>query len=147
MDPFSITVGAIGVADIAMTRIVDLHNLIDHLAGVKREVQDIYSGLEAIQGPLRSLESSLISDEDTSTAAKEDLKKTGVAEAVNRCGEACESFGKSLQKWTKHSTDTRVSLRDRLTVGIWNKEKIATFQAQVQSCQATVHFAVTTAQL
>lgn len=147
MDPFSITVGAIGITDIAMSRIVDLHDLIDHLAGVKEEIGDIFSGLEAIRTPLSSLEGSLISEEATSAAAKEDLQKTGVAGAVNRCGEACESFRKSLQKWTKHSTETRVSLRDRLAVGIWNREKIATFRTQVQSCQATVHFAVTSAQL
>lgn len=66
---------------------------------------------------------------------------------MNRCGEACEDFGKSLKKWTKHSTNERVSFRDRVSVGLWNREKIATFRTQVQSCQAIVHFAVTSTQL
>ena len=35
-----------------------------------------------------------ISDGATSTAAKEDLKKAGVAEAVNKCGDACDEFAK-----------------------------------------------------
>jgi hypothetical protein len=69
-----------------------------------------------------------ILDEVTSTAAKEDLKKTSVVEAVNKCGDACDEFTKNLKKWTKHSTTTRLALRDRFSIGIWNKEKICTFR-------------------
>jgi len=147
MDPLSITAAAIGIADVAITRITQLHDMIENLTGVKEEMQDINSSLVAIRTPLTALEHLTISDENIATVAKDDLKKTGIAEAVNRCGHACAEFEKSLKRWTRHSTDARVSFRDRLTVGIWNKEKVCTFRTQVQSCQATVHFAVATAQL
>jgi hypothetical protein len=110
-------------------------------------VQDIASNLEAVQRPLAALEELKISDSATYTAAKEDLEKTGVAEAVNKYGQAYADFINKLKQWTKHSSSMKLSLRDRLSVGLWNKEKIRTFRTQVQSCQATVQFAVESTQL
>jgi hypothetical protein len=147
MDPFSITVGAVGITEFTISRIGQLCEFIDGLVEAKEVMRDIASNLEGIQRPLAALGELSISDEATSTAAKEDLKKIGVAEAVNKCGDACDEFTKNLKKWTNHSTTTRLALRDRFSVGIWNKEKIRTFRTQVQSCEATVQFAVASTQL
>jgi len=126
MDPFSITVGALGITEFAVSSIVQLHDFINDLAQAEDVLQDVALNLEA---------------------AKVDLKKTGVVEAVNNCGQACANFSKNLKKWTKHSGSAKLSLRDRLSVGVWNKEKIRTFKTQVQSCQAIVQLAVTSTQL
>jgi hypothetical protein len=101
----------------------------------------------AIQRPLAALGELEIPNSATYAAAKKDLEKTGVAEAVNKCGEACADFNEKLNKWTKHSSNTKLSLRDRLSVGVWNKEKIRTFRTRVQSCQAIVQFSVESTQL
>ncbi len=142
MDPFSITVGALGITEFAVSSIVKLHTFINGLAEAKDVVQDIASTLDCIERPLASLEELSISD-----GAMKHLKKTGVVEAVNKCGEACAKFNKYLEKWTKHSSGTKLSLRDRLSVGIWNREKIRTFRMQIQSCQANVQFAIASTQL
>jgi hypothetical protein len=147
MDPFSLTVGAIGITQFAMSSIMQLHQYINDLSEAKEVVQDIASNLDGIQRPLAALESFKITDNVTYAAAKEDLEKTGVTTAVNKCGQACADFTKKLKQWTKHSSITKISLRDRLTVGIWNKEKIRSFRAQVQSCQANVQFAIESTQL
>jgi hypothetical protein len=147
MDPFSITAGAIGITGFATTSIMQLRNLIDGLSEAQDVVIDLTSTLANIERPLAALEQLSILDKATSIAAKEDLKKSGVAEAVNSCGDACNEFSKNLTKWTKHSSTTRLSLRDRLSVGVWNREKIRTLRTQLQSCEATVHFAVTNTQL
>ncbi|RYP59021.1 hypothetical protein DL769_008712 [Monosporascus sp. CRB-8-3] len=147
MDPFAITVGALGITGFASSSIVKLRDFINGLAEAKDLLQDIVSNLEGIERPLAALEKLSIPDEATSTAAQEDLKKTGVAEAVNKCGHACDNFAKNLKKWTQHSRTTKLSLRDRFSVGVWNKEKIRTFRIQVQSCEATVQFAVASTQL
>ena len=147
MDPFSITVGAIGITDIALRSILELRNLIDNLSEAQDEVADVNSSLVNIETPLAALQELKISDETTSVALKEDLKKAGVAEAVNSCGSACKKFNENLTKWTKHSKDTKLSLRDRFSVGVWNKEKIRTFRTQLHYCEATVQFAVTSTQL
>lgn len=147
MDPLSITASAIGITGFAMTSIVELRTLIDDLSEAQDVVQDVAANLANIERPLAALEQLHISDGATSSAAKEDLRKAGVAEAVNMCGDACSDFSKNLTKWTRHSSATKLSLRDRLSVGMWNREKVRTLRTQVQSCEATVQFAVTSAQL
>lgn len=147
MDPFSITVGALGITEFATSSIIRLRNTINSIAEAKDVLQDIVSSLEGIERPLAVLEQLSVSDKATSIAAKEDLKKAGVTEAVETCGKACAEFTENLQKWTKHSSTTKLSLRDRLLVGVWNKEKIRTFRTRVQSCEATVQFSVMSTQL
>lgn len=147
MDPFSISMGALGINEFALSSIKTLHEFINGLAEAKDEVQDIASNLDAVQRTLVALQELKITDETTQTEAKKDLKKTGVVETVNGCGKACDDFDKELKKWTKHSSSTKLSLRDRFSVGVWNKEKIRTFRMKVQSCQTMVQFAVTSTQL
>ncbi|EMD88831.1 hypothetical protein COCC4DRAFT_195238 [Bipolaris maydis ATCC 48331] len=147
MVPFSITAGAIGITNVATTSIVQLRSLVDNLSEAQEVVADIISSLDNIERPLAALEKLSIPNEATSIAVKEDLYKAGVAEAVNSCGYACKKFREDLTKWTKHSNATKLSLRDRFSVGVWNKEKIRTFRTQLQWCENTVHFAVTSTQL
>lgn len=147
MDPFSITVGALGITQFAISSIGNLREFINGLDEAKDVLHDVTSDLEAIQLPLSALENLQISDDKTYLVAKEDLENTGVAEAVNKCGQTCADFTKRLEQWTKHSTTTKLSLRDRLSVGLWNKEKIRTFRTQVHSCQAIVQFAIDSTQL
>jgi hypothetical protein len=147
MDPFSITVGALGITEFAISSIDHLRGLINSLAEAKEVVQDIASTLEAVQRPLAALKELNFSDSATYTAAKEDLEKTGVAKAVNECGQACDDFAEKLKRWTKHSNSKKMSIRDRLSVGVWNKESIYTFRTQIQSCQSIVQFAVVSTQL
>jgi hypothetical protein len=147
MDPFSITVGALGITEFTLSSIDKLRGLINSLAEAKEVVQDIASSLEAIQRPLAALREVQFRDSAGYTAAKEDLDKTGVAEAVNQCGKACADFTTKLEQWTKHSSNSKLSIRDRLSIGVWNKEKIRTFRMRVQSCQAIVQFAIESTQL
>lgn len=147
MDPFSITVGTLGITEFAISSIDHLRGLINSLAEAKEVVQDIASTLEAIQRPLAALKELNFSDSATYTAAKEDLEKTGLAKAVNECGQACDDFAEKLKRWTKHSNSKKMSIRDRLSVGVWNKESIYTFRTQIQSCQSIVQFAIASTQL
>ena len=147
MDPLSITAGAIGITEFALSSIHYLRDLIKGLKEANDVTQDVISNLGAIQQSLSALQSLQISDNITYNEAKEVLEKTGVAEVVNKCGQACADFSTKLEQWTKHSSATKLSLRDRLTIGLWNKEKFQTFRTQVYSCQAIVHFAIDSATL
>jgi hypothetical protein len=55
MDPFSITVGALGITDYAISSIAKLHEFINSLAEAKDVMQDIAANLEAVQRPLAAL--------------------------------------------------------------------------------------------
>jgi hypothetical protein len=147
MDPFSITAGAIGISGFTINSFIQLRNVINDLSDAQELLKDINSSLQNIERPLNALEQLEISDESTLISAKGDLEKAGVAEAVNSCAGACDKFSKNLVKWTKHSSATKLSLRDQLSVGVWNQEKIRTFRMQLQSCEATVQFAVVSTQL
>ncbi|OQD78902.1 hypothetical protein PENANT_c073G10122 [Penicillium antarcticum] len=147
MDPFSLSVGAIGITQTTLSSISKLRDILNGLEEANDILQDVTFELEAIHHPLSALENLHVSDEPTFLAAKRDLERTGVADAVNKCGQACDKFSKKLDKWTKHSNPTEVSLRDRLSVGLWNREKIRTFRTQVHSCQSIVQFAIDSAQL
>jgi hypothetical protein len=133
-EPFGVAAGAIGISGVATASFVQLRNIIDGLSEAQDVLTGITSSLENIQRPLDALRQLDISDESTSITIKEDLKMTGIAEAVNACGNACDEFNKNLVKWTKHSSSQKTSLRDRFTVGVWNREKVRTFQTRLQSC-------------
>ena len=147
MDPLSITAATIGITTFALTSIKQLRDTINDVTEVKEVIEDISTDLTGILGPLDSLRELLVPGSDIPAAAKADLERTGVADAVKKCGDLCNDFAKRLEKWTKHSSGSKLSLRDRLTVGLWNREKISTLRISVRSCQSRVQFAVQTTQL
>jgi hypothetical protein len=147
MDPLSITAATIGISSAAITSIVNVRNTINNIRDAEEVVGNIRTQLESIPRPLDSLKELRISDNGTLTASKEALAKSSVAEAVNDCGKACAAFEKKLQKWTKHSAEGKLSLRDKISVNLWNKEKVLTFKTRVETCQLSVQFAVSSVQL
>jgi len=147
MDPLSITAATIGISGPAIASIASVCNTIINIQDAEQIVGDIRTQLGNIQRPLDSLKGLRITDTSTLTASKNALARSGVAEAVNDCGKACAAFDKKLQKWTKHSPEGKLSFRDKITVGVWNKEKIHTFKTRVETCQLSVQFAVSSVQL
>jgi hypothetical protein len=147
MDPLSITAATIGISGAAMASIVGVRNTINNIQDAEKVVGDIRTQLENIRRPLDSLKELRITNTGTLTASKNALARSGVAEAVNDCGKACAAFDRKLQKWTKHSPDGKLSFRDKMTVGVWNKEKVITFKTRVETCQSSVQFAVSSVQL
>jgi hypothetical protein len=146
MDPLSITMAAIGITDAAVTGLSALRSKTHDLQDAPEDVNNVRTRLEEVQSSLQALKSASIADQATQTICTEVLRTTGVATAVNDCGSACEAFNKKLQSWTKHSTENGMSLRDRVAIAR-NKAKICTLLTRVETCQKTVHFAVSSTQL
>ncbi|RMD40943.1 hypothetical protein DV735_g4217, partial [Chaetothyriales sp. CBS 134920] len=147
MEAFNISATTLGISQFALSSIVQLHDFIESVAEAKEVIQDVASTLEGVQRPLATLEKLTISDPAIYAAAKGYLENIGVVEAVNSCGQACARLTDNMKQWTKHSgSDTQLSLRDRFSVGAWNRE-IRTFRMEVQSCYAMVNFAVTSMKL
>jgi hypothetical protein len=147
MDPLSITAGSIGITVFALSNMTRLREYISSVRNAGETLEQITSYIDGIQRPLAMLNEISIPDNHTSAAIKEDLKKAGLALAVNKCGKACEEFLNKLRKWTRNSSKSELSLWDQFSVGIWRREKIHTFLMHIRSCQATVEFAVSTTQL
>lgn len=147
MDPFSITMGALGISETGLAAIKTLREAthgVMHASQEFREIRMVLGQTETSLNHLRGLE---IGDRETSEACKAALKESGMVEAVNNCGKACEAFNERLQQWTRHSTKDEMSKRDQLSIGFWNKDSIAVFKTNVETCQQLVEFAVSTAQL
>ena len=146
-DPFSITAGAIGVSEAALSGISSLRRTIANLQNAPKEVENIRSSLKITQDTLASLETLRISDGTLSSQISVNLTQAAVGKTVNDCGEACGQFAKDLLKWTSRSSDSQMSARDRFSVGLWHRAKIERYKTQIQSCQSAVVFATTGAQL
>jgi hypothetical protein len=147
MKSLCISVDVISIANFATTSIIQLRNLIEELPEARDVVLDVAVSLANIEGSLAALEQISIPDNASSTVIKEDLRKAGIAQAVNRCGDICHTFSNTLKRRIEHSAATAVSLRDQISVGVWYREKIRTLKAQVQSCEAAVQIAVSSTQL
>jgi hypothetical protein len=148
MDPFSISVGAIGITATAITGMTTLRETVASVKDAQEYLDEIHAQLDNTRKPLESLQTLVIdADEEMSAMSKHALAKTGMADAVNDCGMACPDFDKKLQKWTRHSAKDKLSLRDKMSVGMWNKERVRTFRTRVETCQRTVHFAISSTQL
>lgn len=148
MDPFSVSIAAIGITGTAVNSISSLRDTIAGLKDAQKDVDDIRVQLDNIRSPLETLQ-SLVSDtdEEMSLVSKQVFAKTRTADAVNECGKACETFQKKLLKWTKHSDNDKLSLRDQISVALWNRERVRTFRTRVETCQRMVHFAMSSTQL
>jgi hypothetical protein len=147
METFSLTAGSIGITAGALAGFAQLHSLIERFAEAHAEVRDTSRGLELLQLPLSALAQLGTQEQAITIAAKEDLNKVGVADAVNHCGDSCAKFAKDLERWTKNSSAGKLSFKDRFLVGVWKKEKICTLTTQLQSCAETLQLAVSSTQL
>jgi hypothetical protein len=140
MDPIGITIHA-------LSSISNLRNIIDNLEEATDVMQDVTTQLEALQRPLSALRNLQAPERTAYVGMKEDLERIGVAEAVNYCALSCARLSKKLEQWTKHSGTTKLSIKDRLSVGLWNKEKIQTFRTELYCCHSIVEFSIYNADL
>ncbi|OCL12741.1 hypothetical protein AOQ84DRAFT_227144, partial [Glonium stellatum] len=78
-------------------------------------------------------------------ALKAQVGSSNIENAVRSCDRACAEFQGLLNHWMKHSTDDKISWRDRLSVGLLRQGKIKAFTQQLATCKATVSMGLDTA--
>jgi hypothetical protein len=142
-DPLSIAAGIVGITVPALegTKLLldDLQKLKDAPKTVKRlegDVQSVDSALKLLQGIENREWESL------GTNVAEESKKT-----ISSCTQACDLFRSNLQRWTKHSEDGKLTLRDRANVGIVKQDQIKAMSEQLQNCKLTINSVVSIATL
>lgn len=147
MDPFSLTIGALGITDFALSGIKTLYRLINNLTETGNEVRAIRSSLERLSRPLHTLQTLSISDPVIPADIVKHLEDAGVAAAVNECGDACDKLRKGLEEWIQSPILGKLTPRDRIVIGIRKKKDFDTLKAKLQHCEVVVCLAVQTAQL
>jgi hypothetical protein len=134
MDPLSITAAVVGITA-PTAHCVRL--LIEDI----RKIVDAPETLNSLSRDLLSVEQALASLHAVSDAQWESLGETVVNQSkatTTACGESCDRFRADLSRWTRHSEDGKLSLRDRAMVGFFKQGYVRSMAEQLQHCKATL---------
>ena len=142
-DPLSITASVVGIIVPALhgTRLLleDLQQLKDTPKIVKRLVEDVHS----VDTALKLLQS--VEDREW------DLLGSGIAEqsktTISSCTQACDLFRTDLQRWTRHSDDSKLAWQDRVKVGFFKQGQMKAISEQLSNCKLTINSVVNIATL
>ena len=142
-DPLSITASVVGIIVPALhgTRLLleDLQQLKDAPKIVKRLVEDVHS----VDTALKLLQS--VEDREW------DLLGSGIAEqsktTISSCTQAFDLFRTDLQRWTRHSDDSKLAWQDRVKVGFFKQGQIKAISEQLSNCKLTINSVVNIATL
>ncbi|KAH7175959.1 hypothetical protein EDB81DRAFT_633294, partial [Dactylonectria macrodidyma] len=136
MDPVS---SVLGVAGFALTAIMTLHRNIRSLQSQNRDARALKDELSDLTGVLSSLLETI--------ASNPTLDFEALRGPLQRCGNACEEYGKIIARCTKNSSDiSRPSVLD------WIKQKylqgdINDFRAMLAAHKTTINIALVNANL
>ncbi|KAK4205894.1 hypothetical protein QBC37DRAFT_381652 [Rhypophila decipiens] len=134
MDPLSITAAVVGIAAPAAHCI---HLLLSDL----QKIVDAPETLNSLKTDLISVDQTLASLQAVSDPQWQLLGEAVVTQsktATTSCKESCERFKTALGRWTRHSEDGKLSLRDRAMVGFIKQGYIKSMSEQLQHCKLTL---------
>jgi hypothetical protein len=134
MDPFSVTAGVVGIAAPAVHCI---HMLLRDL----QKIVDAPETLKSLKEDLLSVDQALTSLQAISDLQWKSLGETVVIQskaATTTCKESCDRFRTALSRWTRHSEDGKLSLRDRAMVGFFKQGYVKSMSEQLQQCKLTL---------
>ncbi len=136
-----IAAGVIGVAGTALhcVRLLadDVGNIINAPDAVK-----------LLKDDLLNIDNALTSLQAISKPQWESLGKTVVIQskaATSSCKESCNNFRTALARWTRHSSDGKLSWQDRAVVGFFKQGQIESMSKQLHNCKADLTSVVSTA--
>ncbi|KXX74516.1 hypothetical protein MMYC01_206179 [Madurella mycetomatis] len=134
MDPLSITAAIVGIAAPAVHCV---HLLLEDL----QKIVDAPEILKSLKNDLLSVDQALTSLQAVSDPQWKLLGETVVIQskaATTSCRESCDRFRTALNRWTRHSEDGKLSLRDRAMVGFLKQGHIKSMSEQLQHCKITL---------
>jgi hypothetical protein len=134
MDPLSITAAVVGIAA-PTAHCVRL--LIEDI----QKIVDAPETLNSLREDLLSVEQALASLQTVSDAQWKSLGETVVNQlkaTTTVCGKSCDRFRADLSRWTRHSEDGKLSLRDRAMVGFFKQGCVKSMSEQLQHCKITL---------
>jgi hypothetical protein len=135
MSGLEIAAATIGIGDVAIKSIKALYLKVQEYRDAPEDVQRFRDEITALQTNLSGLEFINHANDNT----KEQVRKIGLDQYVNSCGNACIQFEAKLAKWTKR--DAGKSFRDRVNI-LRNKTTIQKFTSQVRNTARLVSLAV-----
>jgi hypothetical protein len=142
-DPFSVAAGVVSITVPALhgARLLlnDLSNIADAPRTIRYLRDDIASTLQ-----VRDAFEQIKSDDWQHLG---DVVIGQAKTTIQFCDEACTSFRQDIQRWTRHSKNDVLGLRDRTTVGFFKERQVKAMSGQLQSCKISLNAAISLATL
>ena len=134
-DPVSVAAGFVGIIVPALHGTRLLRENIENITDAPKAVASLKEDLLSVDMALKALEAVESSEWKSLGQAVENQSKF----AISTCKTACDAFMEGLRHWTKHSTDGKLTFRDRVNVGFMQKQKMKSLSAQLQNCRSTIN--------
>jgi hypothetical protein len=131
MEPVS---AVIGIAAAAVQGVRDLINDIQNIRDAHDLIIQLRDDLIIIEQQLNTVKG--IPEEDWNFFGPEFANQA--KHIMQLCSKACQKFQEDLARWTRHSKEGQTSFRDRLKIGIFGQNQIATMSAQIRNCKLTL---------
>ncbi|KAL0938210.1 uncharacterized protein CTRU02_207941 [Colletotrichum truncatum] len=138
MDPLTIFTSVLAVGGFTLKACTDLLVLVRGLKSQHKDARALKSELSDLIGVLNAL---LATVSDHPNIDLESLKRP-----LQRCGKACEEYGEIIKRCTKHSNDSRPSLRDWITQKYLQGD-ITDFKNMLAAYKSTINIALANANL
>lgn len=140
-DPLSIAAGVVGITAVAVNSIQSLLTVVRGIQQAPKSVEQIYSNLGSVESAVASLTKAFTSGAPVAEALRSIVTDIKLADMVNNCGDFCKAFEESLKKWTKHTTPSHSSKRDRFVIA-FEDHAIGSFHSQLNACKQTLDIAI-----
>jgi hypothetical protein len=137
-DPLSITAGVLAVGGFALKSSMALHSIIRGFQSQNKDARALKAEISDLTGVLTSLLET-ISNNPT-------LNFQPLERPLQRCGNACEEYGKIIARCMKHSNDSRSSMRDWITQKYLQGD-INDFRTMLAAHKSTINIALANANL
>lgn len=139
MDPLSITAGILAVGGFALKSSMALHQTIREFKTQNKDARALKAELGDLTGVLGSLLETV--------ANNPTIDFRSLELPLQRCGHACEDYGKIIERCIKHSGDgQRPSVRDWLTQKYLQGD-INDFKEMLAAHKSTINIALANANM
>ncbi|KAH6960049.1 hypothetical protein BKA56DRAFT_680302 [Ilyonectria sp. MPI-CAGE-AT-0026] len=137
---------AIGIAATALHVIRVLANDLGSIKEASQVITDVKTELHNVQSVIESLQTALGAG-DRQQVFRDITKNGNVEGALKACEQSCSRFHAELKELLKHSSDGKLSKRDRFNIGFLARDRVVAFTTGLNVCKSTLGLALNGANL
>lgn len=143
MDPLSITASAIGIATLAAQTAKAAYNIIDGLVEAPQVIARSRLVLLGTENTLNMLQETLKPSKDKQVELGSLLELIALDKTLSSTQEVCVQFNEKITEYTRRSSNTKFSNRDRILVNL-HESKITSLKEELKVCQHTISLMIGT---
>lgn len=142
-DPLTVGASIIGVVVPALHGIRLLQRDVQKVQEAPTAVKNLEDDISALISSIESLKSI----EEADWKALGSTVSSQCEATVTACTQACATFNRDLQRWTRRSKEGGLSWRDRAKIGFFKQSQMKAISEHLQSCKLTCNNIVSIATL